>query len=166
VIHDRLGDARAHAEAGRVFEANDRIAELRRRLIDDQSGEGSILSNARAAFYRQAFHAEPFDPRIHQELGPEPAGELAARFSQIAGRNQYVDTRLVIEEIGGSLRGLRDSQTIVGDAKGADYWQGQWDAWHKRHAERLTTHMCLTLSDAQMALHSAVGEMRIKPELR
>jgi hypothetical protein len=165
LIRNRLADTRAHAEAGRALEANERLAELRRDLIDDQSGAGSLLSNARAAFYRQAFHAEPFDDRIHRELRPDPAGELAARFSLIAGRNQYLDARLLIEEITGSMRGLAAVQAAdIG--YGPDNWPARWDGWQKRHTEALTSHVHGTLSDAQMALTEAVGRVRIKTELQ
>jgi len=166
LITDRLADARSHAEAGRTFEANERLAELRRGLLDDQSGSGSLLSNARAAFYKQGFHVEPFDPRIHRELRPDPAGELAARFSLIGGRNQYLDGRILIEEITGSLRGLGDVMTIMRDSKPPDYWRGQFDGWQQRQTEALTSHVHGALSDAQMALYEAVGRVRIKSELQ
>jgi len=165
LIADRLADARSHAEAGRVFEANQRLAELRRNLLDDVSGQGSLLSNARAAFYRQAFHAEPFDGRIHRDVRPDPAGELAARFSQIAGRNQYLDTRLKIEEITGSMRGLGAVQA-AGIGYPPDNWPARWDGWQKRHTEALTGHVHGALSDAQMASTEAVGRVRVKRELQ
>ena len=102
LIGDRLADARAHAEAGRWADAEQRFDELRKRLLDDQSGAGSLLSNARAAFYRAAFHLEPFDPAIHQDgVRPEPAGELTARFAAIGGANQYIEGRQVLERAAG-----------------------------------------------------------------
>jgi hypothetical protein len=166
LIADRLADARVHSEAGRTFEANSRLNELRRDLLDAPAADGgSLLSNARAAFYRQAFHAEPFDPAIHRELRPDPAGELAARFSLIGGRNQYIDGRLKIEEAIGSLRGLGDVATIMRDSKPPEHWRRQYDSWQARHTEGLTAHIRGTLSDAQMSLYSAVGQLRIKPEL-
>jgi len=165
LIADRIADARAHAEAGRTFEANERISELRRALLDDQSGTGSLLSNARAAFYKQAFHAEPFDGRIHRELRPEPAGELAARFAAIGGRNQYLDARIKLEEITGSLRGLGNVATILRDSEPAGHWTGQYDGWQTRHTDGLTRHVHLALGDAQTALTEAVSRVRIKPEL-
>jgi len=165
LIHDRVADARSHAEAGRVFEANQRLAELRRNLLDDVSGSGSLLSNARAAFYRQAFHAEPYDDRIHRDIRPDPAGELAARFSLVAGRNQYLDARLKIEEVTGSMRGLGAVQaTGLGYPPGN--WPARWDGWQKRHTDALTGHVHGALSDAQMALTEAVSRVRVKPELR
>ena len=140
--------------------------ELRRNLLDDQSGAASLLSNARAAFYRQGFRAEPFDPAIHRPLNPDPTGELAARFSLIGGRNQYLDGRLVLEEITGSLRGLGDVATIMRDSKPPEHWRAQYDAWQTRNTAFLTGHMHGTLSDAQIALYEAVGRIRIKPELQ
>jgi hypothetical protein len=166
LINDRLADARAHAEAGRPFEANERIAELRRQLVDDQAGDGSLLSNARAAFYRQGFHAEPFNPAIHRQIGPDPAGELAARFALVGGRNQYLDARILLEDIVGSLRGLGDARTIVGDTKPPEYWRAQFDGWHGRKTAALVSHIHAALSDAQMSLYSAVEQLRIKPELQ
>jgi len=166
LIADRLADARAHAEAGRTFDASQRLAELRRNLLDDMSGAGSLLSNARAAFYKQAFHAEPFDGRVHRDVLPDPAGELAARFSLIGGRNQYLDARMKLEEITGSLRGLGDVATIAGDSKPAEHWRAQFDGWQKRHTEGLTRHMHLALSDARAALTTAVSDVRVKPSVR
>jgi len=162
MITDRLADARSHAEAGRTFEANQRLAELRRALLDDQ---GSLLSNARAAFYKQAFHAEPFDSRIHRDVRPDPAGELAARFSLIAGRNQYLDVRLKIEETVGSMRGLGAVQA-TGLGYPAGNWPARWDGWQKRQTEALTGHVHGALSDAQMSLTEAVSRVRVKPELQ
>jgi len=158
MITDRLADARSHAEAGRTFEANQRLAELRRALLDDQ---GSLLSNARAAFYKQAFHAEPFDSRIHRDVRPDPAGELAARFSLIAGRNQYLDVRLKIEETVGSMRGLGAVQASgIGYRDGT--WPARWDGWQKRHTDGLTSHMNTALSNAQTTLTDAVGQLMVK----
>jgi hypothetical protein len=166
LITDRLADARAHAEAGRTFEANQRLAELRRELFDRETADGgSLLSNARAAFYRQGFHAEPFDLAIHRPLYPGQAGELAARFSLIGGRNQYLDARLLIEDAVGSLRGLASTAAILRDSKPPEHWPAQFDGWERRQAGRLTSHFRSALSDAQMALYSAVGQLRIKPEL-
>ena len=70
LIWDRVADARAHAGAGRMTEAAQRLEELRVGLLDDQSRTGSVLSNARAAFYRTAFREEPHDPAIHQVVRP------------------------------------------------------------------------------------------------
>jgi hypothetical protein len=166
LIADRLADARAHAEGGATYEANQRIAELWRDLLDDQSGAGSLLSNARASFYTEAFLVDSFDPEIHRTIAPDKAGELTARFSPIGGRNQYVDARLLLEDAGGSLRALVASRTIVGESKPPDLWRGQFQAWQARHTDTITRHMRGALSDAQMALRSAVGQLRVKPELQ
>ena len=167
LIADRLADARAHAEAGRTFDANQRLSELRRNLLDDQSGQGSLLSNARAAFYRQAFTDPPHDPSQHRELRPEPAAELTARFGLIGGRNQYLDARFVLEEITGSLRGLGDVATTMRNSKQPEHWRAQFDGWQTRSTDGLTAHMHTALSDAQAALSDAVSRVRVKggPEL-
>jgi len=161
LIADRLADARAHAEAGRVFDANQRLNELRRDLLDDQSGAGSLLSNARAAFYRAAFTAEPFDGSRHRPLRPEPAAELTARFGLIGGRNQYLDARLKMDEIVGSMRGLSSVQASgIGYRDGT--WPARWDGWQKRHTDGLTSYMATALSNAQTTLTDAVGQLMVK----
>ncbi len=166
LIWDRLADARAHAEAGRWPEADQRFTELRQRLLDDQSGTGSLLSNARAAFYRQAFHHEPFDGRIHADgIRPEPAGELTARFAAIGGRNQYVEARKVLDGVKESLRHLaavRDSD----DNRAVEPWPERFDGWLRRQRDAVTEHIQGALSDAQISLSEAVFRIRIKPELR
>jgi hypothetical protein len=163
VITDRLADAAAHAQLGQAFEAKQRIEELRRELLDGDGG--SLLADARAAFYRDGFEVSPFDSGMHREIGPDAEGELAARFSQIAGRNQYHDVRLQIEEAAGGLRGLASVRAVVGDSKPPEHWRAQYDSWHRRHTGAIAGSMRQALSDAQMALYSAVGRIRIKPEL-
>ncbi len=160
LIWDRIADARAHAEAGRMDQAAQRLEELRRGLLDDQTGKGSLLSNARAAFYRQAFHHEPFDPALHDPVRPDQAGELAARFSDIAGRNQYQDLRRAIEEMTGILKRLQ--AVVAQDANKSE----RFDVWQTRERERLIGLIGTALSDAQVALSEAVSRVRIKPELR
>ena len=162
LIWDRVADARAHAEAGRMPEAAQRLDELRRGLIDDQSGRGSLLANARASFYRQAFHHHPFDPAIHDTVRPDQVGELAARFSEIGGRNQYQDVRQAIEDLGDGLKRL----AAVLNGPNAELRREQLSSWERRERDRLIGHMQLVLSDAQIALSEAVGRVRIKPELR
>jgi len=162
LIWDRLADARAHAEAGRPVEAAQRLGELRRGLLDDQSGKGSLLSNARAAFYRHAFHHHPFDPAIHDPVRPDQVGELAARFSEIGGRNQYRDLRQAIEAIGDSLKRLQAVLT----GPNAELRSEQLGSWERRERERLIGQVQMVLSDAQIALSEAVSRVRVKPELR
>lgn len=177
LIGDRLADARAHAEAGRWADAEQRFDELRKRLLDDQSGAGSLLSNARAAFYRSAFHLEPFDPAIHQDgIRPEPAGELTARFAAIGGANQYIEGRQVLERARESLKHLtavRTADRDVGQIRSpytgmtwTDGWGPQFETWFLRHRDAITSHINGALSDAQISLSEAVSRIRITPELR
>jgi hypothetical protein len=168
LISDRLADARAHAEAGRWADAEHRLDELRKRLLDDQSGAGSLLSNARAAFYRSAFHLEPFDPAIHADgIHPEPAGELAARFASIGGVNQYIEARQVLERARESLKHLAAlRQGNLPTEGSAQFWSAQFDGWLRRHRDAITSHISGALSDAQISLSEAVSQIRIKPELR
>ena len=140
--------------------AAERLEELRRGLVDDQTGKGSLLSNARASFYRQAFHHEPFDPALHDPVRPDQAGELAARFADIAGRNQYQDLRRTIEDAGTSLKRLQ--AVVAQDTNKADHF----DLWQNRQRDRLLAHTGTALSDAQVALSEAVSRIRVKPELR
>jgi hypothetical protein len=163
LISNRLADAGAHALAGRLFDGNQRLEELRRELLDGDGG--SLLSDARAAFYRDGFEMAPYDPEMHREIRPDADGELAARFGLISGRNQYHDVRLQIGEAAGSLRGLASVRAVVGDSKPPEHWQAQYQGWHRRHTAAIGGSMRQALSDAQMALHSAVGQIRIKPEL-
>jgi hypothetical protein len=159
LIWDRMADARAHAQVGRITEAGQRLDELRLGLLDDQSRTGSLLSNARAAFYRAAFREEPHDPDIHQVVRPDPSGELAARFSPIAGRNQYQDLRAAITAAADGLHRLAA-------AAGPERRQELLEDWERRERDRLIGQTRRTLSDAQVALSEAVSRIRIKPELR
>jgi hypothetical protein len=158
LIGDRLTDARAHAAARDLGTAGDRIAELHRGLLGDPSVPGGLVAEARAGFYRAAFD-EPHNPAIHAEgLAPEPAGEHTARYAPIAGRNQYVDARNLIDTIGANLQ----LTALAADPEHRAAWLADW---HRRSFDRLTGHIRASLSDAQMSLSEAVGRIRIKPEL-
>src|SRR5262245_39599807 len=71
LIARRVGDARAHAEAGRLPAAAERLAELGGALAGH-------IRDARAAFYHQAFRDR--DPAVHRDdLHPDAEGERVAR---------------------------------------------------------------------------------------
>jgi hypothetical protein len=155
LIWDRLADAAAHARGDNMLAAHERLNELRAGLTGGQP-QGALLGNARAAFYRQAFHHHPHDPALHSEppLRPEPAGEMTARIAEILGRNQYRDLRDLINETGQSLDRTAAVSTEL------------LPAWEVRERERLISAVTAALSDAQIALSEAVSHIRIKPELR
>jgi hypothetical protein len=156
LIWDRLADARAHAQVGRVHDAGRRLGELQLGLVDGSSRNGSMLGNARAAFYRNAFREEPHDLAIHQVIRPDAAGELVARSAPILGRDQHADLRAAIAAAGESLRRLAASMPAA----------EQFSAWEARERDRLTAQTRMALSNAQIALSEAVGFLRVKPELR
>ncbi len=156
LIWDRVADARAHARDGRITEAGQRLEELQTGLVGDPKGRGSILSNARAAFYRSAFRHRPHDPAIHQVVHAQPEGELVAQYAEILGRNQYADLRAAVDQTAESLKRL----TAAGGTP------EQLVDWERRERERLIAQTRRNLSDAQVALSEAISYIRIKPDLR
>ncbi len=112
---------------------------------------------ARGAFYRAAFgqHARAgLDPEVHQlGLQPDHSGEAAARAARILGRSFPADLRGLIR---GAAGGLLSVGTGDDDAR----------MWRLVQAKRLTDLARRELSDSQVAIHQAIGQILIKPELR
>ena len=166
-------DARPTRQAGRTTEASARMAELTTSLVGTTTAirnglvisGGGVLSDARALFYRQAFHEQPFDPAVHDDVAPEATGEVAARFSPIGGRNQHDDVRQTIGKASMTLRALSDAAKTAGPGPDA-FWPTAFASWQSNVTQTLTNRLHGTLSDAQMALCEAVAQVRIKPALR
>jgi hypothetical protein len=117
------------------------------------------VGDARAHFYRAAFqqHARgDLAPDVHQVgLGPTAEGEAAARQVEIKGHNYTID---LVDIVGDAQTGLQ-SAALAG---GGDYL----DAWAGENRDRLVGRIRWELSDSQIAIFEAVGQILIKPELR
>ena len=124
LIERRLEDARAHAAAGSLPTAENRLKELTVSL-------NRHIGEARAHFYRAAFGQHGrigLDPDVHRlDLGPTAEGEAAARRAAIMGRDYTID---LLDFVCDARAGLQ-SATLAG---GGDYL----DAWQLEHRERLT----------------------------
>lgn len=158
LVAARLADARAHAHRGDVVTATRRLADLHHALIGPD-GSGAI-GDAKAAFYRHA-HAD-FDPELHDPARrlPTPEGAAVARTAPILGRDAYHDAasrfaqarmRLVVAAVAGADTGARSAAI---------------ETWHAQQTTALAGWARGTLSDAQMAIHQAVADLRLRPEWR
>jgi len=154
VIERRIADARVHAAAGELPTAVRRLAELHGSLTQH-------VSDGRAAFYRQAFRQHPIDPDVHQlGLGPDHHGELAARSAQILGRHYRDELLDLVSEAQASL-----TSAALADETGLH--DGSFLAsWQQQHRNRLAAVTAAQLSNAQIAIFEAVGQILVKPELR
>jgi hypothetical protein len=154
LVQQRIEDARQHAAAGNLPTAEARLSEL----------YGSLArhgSDARAAFYRRSFGAHEIDPEVHQiGLGPTPEGENAARNSTIFGRSYDLDFRDLVEDARAALQ----SAGLAEQSSGPDapYLLN----WAVEHGERITARALGELSNSQIAIFEAVGQILIKPEFR
>ena len=154
VTERRIQDALAHARSGNLPVASSRMDELGTVLIQH-------VENARGAFYRQAFqqHARAgLDPEMHQVgLGPDADGERAARSVPILGRRYNDDLVDAVEDAQAAL-----TSAALADQNGGSFLQ----SWADQTRDRLTALTARQLSDAQIAIFEAVGQILIKPELR
>ena len=152
LVERRIADARAHAAAGALPTATRRLRELTSSLVNH-------VGDARAHFYRSAFqqHARGgLDPDVHQVgLGPTAEGEAAARKATIMQRSIVFD---LVDAMSDAEAGLQ-SAALAG---GGDYL----DAWAGENRDRLVGRVRGELSDSQIAIFEAVGQILIKPELR
>ena len=160
ITRDRMSDARAHAKVGDLATATRRLTSLHHGLIGPH-GEG-VIGDARAAFYRDVHDA--FDPEIHDPSRrfPVPEESQVIRQTPINGRDAHRDLAGLIDQ---SRQGLTIAATSMGMMADAGSWTAI-DTWHAQHSATIQSWARRTLSDNQMAIASAVGHLRIKPELR
>jgi hypothetical protein len=168
-IAARLRDARAHAELGRFVDAELRLAELLLSLTSTEVDPSTlmpigVLPRARETFYRDAWttHRRELDPEIvDPTAGPDAKGVDAARRAPIMGADQVQELRWAID---GATNELRLAAYATYPSFGLP--SAAIATWEIRHRDRLTSAASGALSDAQIALHSAVGRLMIKAELR
>jgi hypothetical protein len=157
LVARRLADARSHAAAGSLEAATSRIDEL---------GEGLVLAlaDARKQFYRRAFHHHR-DPAIHDLNAARTADdETVAATAAIGGRDQYTDLATPLAEAIAHLRTAAVAAEQQGPNPGIRH---QFLAgWEGRHRAALSRHIETALSDAQRAIHTAVGVAVTREDLR
>ncbi len=152
VIADRLADARVHAQAGRMDDAERRLDELSLTLQEQ-------LGDARAGFYRQSFtiHRPYLDPAVHDmQLQPNAAGELVARRTPILGRNHAQDIARAVTDSRAKLR-------LAARQKPPELHLQMWEAGE---VTRLSSHVRRSLSDSQIAIHEVIGHLFVRTEFR
>ncbi len=148
----RLADARQHAAAGNLPTANRRLSELTETLVRH-------VGDTRAHFYRAAFAQHRrigLDPDIHDvTLTPDADGEAVVRKAAVLGRDYVAD---ILDTVSDAQAGLQ-SAILAG---GGDYLE----VWEAEHRDRLTGRAAAELSNSQIAIFEAVGQILVKPELR
>ena len=116
----------------------------------------------RGTFFRQAFRQhQPLDLELHQVgLGPTAEAEAAARDARILGRSYDLDFRDLVEDAKAALQ----SAALAEQSSGPDvpYLQN----WAAEHGQRITARVHGELSNSQIAIFEAVGQILIKPEYR
>ncbi len=152
IVARRLADAKQHAAAGNLPTANRRLTELTESLTRH-------VADTRGHFYRAAFAQHRrigLDPAIHQlDLVPDPEGEAVVRGAAVLGRDYRAD---ILDSVSDAQAGLQ-SAVLAG---GGDYLE----AWEGEHRDRLTSRATAELSNSQIAIFEAVGQILVKPEFR
>ncbi len=152
IVARRLADAKTHAAAGNLPTANRRLAELTESL-------SRHVADTRGHFYRAAFaqhRRNGLDPAIHQvDLTPDPEGEAVVRKTPVLGRNYVADFLDIVADAEAGLQ----AAVLAG---GGDYLE----AWEAEHSDRLTGRATAELSNSQIAIFEAVGQILVKPEFR
>jgi hypothetical protein len=141
-IASRLRDARAHAEAGRPIDAHDRLEELHRSSV-------ATLRDARGKFYDDAFrhHRSP-----DSALTPTQEGRITAQSAKISGYNHEHEIRAAIDHTAEQLHLATVARQLDPVRRSTPF-----ELWEQHHSQKLTSHMRGMLSDAQIALHEAIG---------
>jgi hypothetical protein len=158
-----MSDARAQALGGDISTAVQRLNDLHEALTGpDGSG---IIGDARAVFYRDAHHLEPFDDEIHDpdRRLPAPEGAAAARTLAVGGIDARREAGVLIDR---ARLGLVTAHADAGDSNAMANRAASLDAWHEQHAMALKAWARRTLSDSQIAIFYAVSHLRLKPEYR
>jgi hypothetical protein len=161
LIGSRLADARAHAERGDLPTASKRLGELGYELVGK-------LRSVRVDFYRRshALHrTQGLDPAVHQVgLQPTPEGEHVVRNAKILGRSLESNVTDLLDDAAAALT----SVTLSADrpATPAHTAQAMWSNWETNNRKRIVGLARRELSDAQIAIHEAVGRMFVLPNLR
>ncbi len=150
LVTRRLRDTRVHAEHGAWNDAEDRLDELSHELTE------RTLSAAREQFLHDAFrvhrHTLPLGA-AGNDLEPTVEGVRIARTATIGTdqTDQHAELRRLV------TRAKRDLRTYGG----ATATKAGFDAWEARHRTAIGGAVATHLSDAQIALHEAVGRLLI-----
>lgn len=153
LVERRLRSARHAATNGAITDAVDDLEELARGL-------GQLLGDARSSFYLRSYSLQraELDPDIvDADLVPGPVDTAIARTVPIGRRDQALHIASLVDDAEGELR-LGSSVQRIDPATKAAYLQN----WELRHAATIASAMHGHLSDAQMSLHNAVGQLLVK----
>jgi hypothetical protein len=152
-VDDRFADARAHAQAGNLLTADDRLEELRRALIGVtiQTSAG-LVGDAQAAFYRHAIDhwRRTLPPDLLTLVNATPEGEDVAR----GARGRKVELDRAIDEARRQLRAIVLSRQP----------QSYLDLWHDQQARAVKQKVHTELSDGQIAIFEAMGKLMTRDQ--
>jgi hypothetical protein len=158
LIWRRLEDAAARASAGRLPTAEARVLELGGELV-------RRIGDARGHFYWSAFDLHRrggLDPAIHDlNVSPDRDGEQVARTARVFGR----DPRIEIVDLHDDARAALQSAALADERPSVE--PSSWlENWRTEFTNRITGTVHRMLSDSQIALFEAVGQILVKPEFR
>jgi hypothetical protein len=139
LIERRLADARAHAERGRLADANARVLELRSGLVGHRPDDGEgLLRRSRASSSPRTFRPEP--DRLDSLLRPADAGQAArdetrSGIAHLNGRNDW------LQAIHLSAQAIADLAKISAASNGLacpEVRSAALAVWESRHRDRFT----------------------------
>jgi hypothetical protein len=153
LVERRLRDARVHGQHADWRDAEDRLDELSPELT------AHTLAPAREQFYRDAFELHhrhlPIDS-AGQQLSPTDDGVRHARTARIPVGAKLIDQHAEMRDV--VTRAKRDLRTYGG----VYATKAGFDAWEKRQNGHVGNTVAGHLSDAQIAIHEAVGALMVR----
>jgi hypothetical protein len=155
LVQRRIEDARQHAAVGSLLTAEARLLDLLGSLTRH-------VSDARGHFYKQSFNMHGnagLDPAVHQiGLWHTAEGEAVARTVPILGRSYQV------HDLVKDARAALQSAGLAEQSSGPD--APYLENWAAEHGERIAARVSGELSNSQIAIFEAVGQILVKPEFR
>jgi hypothetical protein len=154
LIASRLADARAHAENGRLADANQRLIELRAGLVGRIPGEGAgLLRDAQTSLRRRAIALKQGDSgsSMHwKDRDSIATGEGLVSTTPIGGCINFLEAVQLSAQAIFDLATVSAASSIPSEAEGCS---AALAAWELRHRERIGRWTQNVLSDSQAALH-------------
>ena len=140
LVERRLADARAHAERGRLADANTRLLELRTGLVGRRPGDSTgLLRSGRASFSPRTAAVDP---------GRPAADEARPGIVPDGGRNDWLEA---IQLTAQAIADLAKVSTASHAPGLPEIRSAALAAWEARHRDRIRRWAQRTLADRGLA---------------
>jgi len=148
LIKRRLADARAHANRGRLADANARVLELRSGLVGHQPGGGAgLLRRPRASSSPRTSPPEPNRPDSSSRsefAGRITGDESCLDVARIGGRNEWLEA---IQLSAQAIADLAKVSAAPNAPACPEIRSAALAVWESRHRDRFTRWARRTLAE-------------------